>query len=73
MKTYVIYALAKFTCTIEGKTYTPNRAMAGIIESGCCTGIKLIKCSEDFNPPVQKRIHIYFDENGKAVSYKLAE
>lgn len=73
MKTYLIYALAKFSCEVEGKKYNPKRAMVGQYVGGVCVGIKLIKCVEDFNPPTNKLLNIFFDENGKAVSYKLAE
>ena len=72
MKTYVIYAMANFVCTVEGKEYKPKRAMVGEIKDGVCVAIKLIKCTNDFEAPTGKRINIFFDENGKAVSHKLA-
>lgn len=73
MKTYVIFAIASFVCTVEGKEYKPKRAMIGEIKDGCCVGIKLIKCANDFEAPTGKRLNIFFDENGKAVSHKAAE
>ena len=72
MKTYVIFAIADFVCTVEGKQYKPKRAMIGEIRDGACVAIKLIKCVNTFDAPTGKRIEIYFDENGKAVSYKNA-
>lgn len=71
MKVYVIFKLAKFECDVDGNHYTPLRAMSGIMDGNKCVAIKLLKCGADFNPPLEKRINIFFDENGKAVSYKL--
>lgn len=73
MKTYVIFKFAKFECDVDGNHYNPIRGMAGIMDGNKCVAIKLLKCSPDFNPPIEKRINIFFDENGKAVSYKLAD
>lgn len=71
MKIYVIFKTAKFECDVDGNHYTPLRAMAGIMDGNKCTAIKLLKCGSDFNPPLEKRLNIFFDENGKAVSYNL--
>lgn len=73
MKVYVVFKMAKFECDVDGKHYNPIRGMAAIMEGNKATAIKLLKCSEEFKPPLEKRINIFFDENGKAVSYKLAE
>lgn len=73
MKVYVIFRVAKFECDVDGKHYNPIRAMAGIFEGNKCVAIKLLKCDSGFTPPLDKRMHVYFDENGKAVSYKLAD
>lgn len=73
MKVYVVFKIASFECTVEGKQYKPVRAMIGEINDGKCTSIKLVKCASDFAPPLEKRINIFFDENGKAVSHKSAE
>lgn len=82
MKTYVIYAVKSFDCTVEGKTYHCVRAMVGEVEkigrvekignAWKVKGIKLIKCASDFNPvDLNKPCSIFFDENGKAVSTQL--
>lgn len=73
MKVYVIFKMASFECVVEGNHYKPLRAMVGEIKEGKCVGIKLVKCAADFAPPLEKRVNIFFDENGKAVSYKVAE
>ena len=74
MKTYVIYCIKGFDCTVDGNQYHPIRAMVGIIERvgsvDKCTGIKLIKCANDFKAEINQKCYIFFDENGKAVSVK---
>lgn len=74
MKTYVIYCIKGFDCTVDGNQYHPIRAMVGVIERvgsvDKCTGIKLIKCSNDFKAEINQKCNIFFDENGKAVSVK---
>lgn len=72
MKSYVIYAVKSFDCTVDGKNYHCVRAMVGEVEKVGSTwkvkGIKLIKCSKDFQPEeLNKPVYIYFDDNGKAV------
>lgn len=76
MKTYVIYAVKSFDCTVEGKSYHCVRAMIGEVEKIGSTwkvkGIKLIKCATDFQPvELNKPCSIFFDENGKAVTSQL--
>lgn len=76
MKTYVIYAVKSFDCTVEGKSYHCVRSMIGEVEKIGSTwkvkGIKLIKCASDFQPvDLNKPCSIFFDENGKAVSSQL--
>lgn len=78
MKTYVIYAVKAFDCTVEGKNYHCVRAMAGEIEKVGSTwkvkGIKLIKCAQDFQPAeLNKPLNVFFDENGKAVFTTLVD
>lgn len=77
MKTYVIYCIKGFDCTVEGKNYHPIRAMVGIVEKVGAnfkvTGIKLIKCANDFTADVNKKCNIFFDDNGKAVAVKYIE
>ena len=70
MKVYVILKIADFDCNIDGKQYKPVRAMIAEIKDGKRVAIKLIKCDKDFAPPLEKKINIFFDENGKAVSYQ---
>lgn len=74
MKTYVIYCIKGFDCTVDGNQYHPIRAMVGVIERvgsvDKCTAIKLIKCSNDFKAEINQKCNIFFDENGKAVSVK---
>lgn len=74
MKTYVIYAIQGFDCVVDGKQYHPIRAMVGIIEKvgtvDKVTGIKLIKCSNDFTADIKKKCNIFFDDNGRAVAVK---
>lgn len=76
MKTYVIYCVKSFDCTVQGKNYHCVRAMIGEVEKVGSTwkvkAIKLIKCSTDFNPvDLNKPCSIFFDENGKAVTSTL--
>lgn len=76
MKTYVIYAVKSFDCTVEGKNYHCVRAMVGDVTKVGSTwkvkGIKLVKCASDFQPvDLNKPCSIFFDENGKAVSSQL--
>lgn len=76
MKTYVIYCVKSFDCTVEGKNYHCVRAMIGEVEKVGSTwkvkAIKLIKCSSNFNPvDLNKPCSIFFDENGKAVTSAL--
>lgn len=73
MKVYVILKIADFECTVDGNHYKPIRAMIAEIKDGKRVAIKLIKCGSDFSAPLEKRINIFFDENGKAVSYKNAD
>lgn len=72
MKTYIIYAVKGFDCVVEGKQYHCVRAMVGVLDKvgtvQKCTGIKLIKCANDFTAETNKPCNIFFDENGKAVS-----
>lgn len=72
MKTYIIYCIKGFDCTVDGNNYHPIRAMVGEVKKQGstfkCVGIKLIKCSADFMAETNKPCNIYFDENGKAVS-----
>lgn len=74
MRTYVIYYIQGFDCVVEGKQYHPIRAMVGIIEKvgtvDKVTGIKLIKCANDFTADTKRKCYIYFDDNGKAVDVK---
>lgn len=75
MKTYVIFAVKAFDCTVQGKNYHCVRAMVGEVEKVGSTwkvkNIKLIKCSQDFQPEeLNKPVTIYFDNNGKAVLTK---
>lgn len=76
MKTYVIYAVKSFDCTVEGKNYHCVRAMVGeVVKVGSAwkvKGIKLVKCSSDFQVvDLNKPCSIFFDENGKAVASQL--
>lgn len=76
MKTYVIYCVKFFDCVVEGKSYHCVRAMIGEVEkvgsAWKTKGIKLIKCSADFQPvDLNKPCSIFFDENGKAVHSQL--
>lgn len=76
MKTYVIYAVKSFDCTVDGKDYHCVRAMVGEVEKVGSTwkvkGIKLIKCAHDFQPvDLNKPCSIFFDDNGKAVISQL--
>lgn len=76
MKTYVIYAVKSFDCTVEGKSYHCVRAMIGEVEKVGSTwkvkSIKLIKCASDFQSvDLNKPCSIFFDENGKAVHSQL--
>lgn len=73
MKVYVVFKMASFECVVDGNHYKPIRAMIGEIKEGKCVAIKLVKCAPDFAPPLEKRVNIFFDENGKAVSHKSAE
>lgn len=74
MKTYIIYAIKGFDCIVDGKAYHPIRAMVGIVEKvgsvDKITGIKLVKCANDFTADTNKKCNIYFDDNGKAVAVK---
>ena len=70
MKVYVVFKMASYECEVDGKHYKPIRAMVGEIKDGKCIAIKLVKCVPEFNPPVEKQINIFFDENGRAVSHK---
>lgn len=75
MKTYVIYCIKSFDCTVEGKNYHCVRAMVGEVEkigsAWKVKSIKLIKCSQDFQPEeLNKPVSIFFDDNGKAVLTK---
>lgn len=74
MKTYIIYAIKGFDCIVDGKAYHPIRAMVGIVEKvgsvDKVTGIKLVKCANDFTADTNKKCNIYFDDNGKAVAVK---
>ena len=71
MKTYIIYAIKGFDCVVEGKPYHPFKAFVGIVEKvgsvDKVTGLKLIKCSNDFVADLNKKCHIFFDDYGKAV------
>lgn len=76
MKTFVIYTVKAFDCTVEGKNYHCVRAMVGEVEKVGSTwkvkSIKLIKCSPDFQPEeLNKPVTIFFDDNGKAILTKL--
>lgn len=74
MKTYIVFCIRSFSCVVEGKAYNPKRAMVGVFnDDGEVCQIKLIKCSSDFAPQLEKAVHIFFDDNGKAVAYKLAD
>lgn len=72
MKTYIIFCIKGFDCIVEGKPYHPIRAFVGIVEKvgsvDKVTGLKLIKCSNDFTAETNKKCNIYFDDNGKAVA-----
>lgn len=72
MKTYIIYAIKGFDCVVEGKPYHPIRAFVGIVEKvgsvDKITGLKLVKCSNDFTAETNKKCNIFFDDNGKAVA-----
>lgn len=75
MKTYVIYCVKGFDCVVDRKIYHPIRAMVGVVEmvgsTWKVTTIKLIKCTSNFEYQLNKPCTIYFDENGRAVSYEL--
>lgn len=76
MKVYVIYAVKSFDCVVEGKSYHCVRAMVGEVEkvgsAWKVKGIKLIKCSTDFQSvDLNKPCNIFFDDNGKAVLSQL--
>lgn len=75
MKVYVIYAVKSFDCTVESKNYHCVRAMVGEVEkvgsAWKVKSIKLIKCSVDFQPDLNKPCNIFFDDNGKAVFSQL--
>lgn len=76
MKTYSIYCVKSFDCTVEGKSYHCVRAMVGELEKVGAVWkvkcIKLIRCSADFQPvDLNKPCSIFFDEKGKAVTSQL--
>ena len=74
MKKYIVYCCKSYKCVIDGKEYTPRRAMVAVLDdNGCIVQIKLIKCASDFAPTLDKKVQIFYDDNGKAVAYKLAE
>lgn len=74
MKTYIVYAIKGYDCTIDCKQYHPIKAFVGIVEKvgsvDKITGLKLIKCSPDFVPELNKKCNIFFDDYGKAVFIK---
>ena len=78
MKTYIIYCVKGFDCTVEGKEYHCVRAMVGEVEKVGTIykvkTIKLIKCANDFQPvELNKPVSIFFDDNGKAVFNQLVK
>lgn len=72
MKVYKVLCGAKFKWTVDGKTYNPTRLFVGeVAQDGTLKSLKIVKAVDGFVvPSPSEKVYLFFDENGKAVSYE---
>lgn len=71
MKVYKVLCGAKFKCSVDGKNYNPTRLFIGeVAQDGSFSSLKMVKAVDGFVlPSPTEKVNLFFDENGKAVSY----